>query len=422
MAGKKNSDLRENTSMSSLVDRFLRYVKIDTQSDPESTTFPSTEKQKDLAKVLVDELKQLGVKDAEMDKYGYVTGTIPSNVKNKVPAIGFLAHMDTSPSSPGKDVNPQIIDSYDGRDIILNKKLNLVLSPTEFPILKDYIGQTLITTDGTTLLGADDKAGIAAIMSAVEWVMQHPEFKHGDFKIGFTPDEEVGRGVDFFDVKKFGAEFAYTLDGAELGQLEYENFNAASAHVIVHGKQVHPGTAKGFMKNSQLIAFELQRMLPEVERPEFTEKREGFIHLDHMTGTVETTDMVYIIRDHDKAKFEHKKALMTEACAFLNTRFGAGTVELDLTDSYFNMKEKIEPVMHIVDNARKAMLAAGITPKEGAVRGGTDGSRLSYMGLPCPNFFAGALNFHSRFEYVPVPSMQKAVDVILKILEIYAHL
>jgi tripeptide aminopeptidase len=406
--------------MSSLVDRFLRYVRIDTQSDPDSQTYPSTEKQKDLSRVLVEELKNLDVKNAEMDQYGYVTGTIPSNIKNKVPSIGFLAHMDTSPSSPGKNVNPQIVDPYDGKDIILNKKLNLVLSPAEFPILKDYVGQTIITTDGTTLLGADDKAGIAAIMSAVEWVMQHPEFKHGDFKVGFTPDEEVGRGVDYFDVKKFGADFAYTLDGAELGQLEYENFNAAAAHVIVHGKQVHPGTAKGFMKNSILMAFELQRMLPEMERPEFTEKREGFIHLDHMTGTVETTDMTYIIRDHDKANFEHKKTLMKEACDFLNTRFGSGTVELDLTDSYYNMKEKIEPVMHIVDNARKAMIAVGVKPKEGAVRGGTDGARLSFMGLPCPNFFAGALNFHSRFEYVPVPSIQKAVEVILKILEIYA--
>jgi len=414
--------LKVNPTMSTLVDRFLRYVKIDTQSDPESKTYPSTEKQKKLAKVLAEELKQLGVKDAEMDKYGYVTGTVPSNVRNKVPAIGFLAHMDTSPSSPAKDVNPQIIDAYDGKDIVLNSKLNLVLSPAEFPMLKDYVGQMLITTDGTTLLGADDKAGIAAIMTAVEWVIQHPEFKHGNFKIGFTPDEEVGRGVDYFDVKKFGADFAYTLDGAEIGQLEYENFNAAAAHVIVHGKQVHPGTAKGFMKNSQLIAFELQRMLPEGERPEFTEKREGFIHLDHMTGTVETTDMVYIIRDHDKAKFEQKKTVMREACNFLNTRFGSGTVALDLTDSYLNMKEKIEPVMHIVDNARKAMRAVGVTPKEGAVRGGTDGARLSFMGLPCPNFFAGALNFHSRFEYVPVPSMQKAVEVILKILEIYASL
>lgn len=299
--------------MSTLVDRFVRYVKIDTQSDPDSKTYPSTEKQKNLAKILVQELQQLGVKNAEMDKYGYVTGTIPSNVTKKIPAIGFLAHMDTSPSSPGKDVNPRIIDSYDGKDIVLNPKLNLVLSPAEFPMLKDYVGQMLITTDGTTLLGADDKAGIAAIMSAVEWVMQHPEFKHGDFKVGFTPDEEVGRGVDYFDIKKFGADFAYTLDGAEIGQLEYENFNAAAAHVVVHGKQVHPGTAKGFLKNSILIAMELQRMLPEMERPEFTEKREGFIHLDRMNGTVETTDMVYIIRDHDKAKFEHKKALLKQA-------------------------------------------------------------------------------------------------------------
>lgn len=407
--------------MSSLVDRFLRYIQIDTQSDPDSTTYPSTEKQLNLARVLVEELKQLGVKDAELDKYGYVTGTLPSNVKNKVPAIGFLAHMDTSPSSPGKDVKPRIIDSYDGKDIILNSKLNLVLSPTEFPILKDYVGQMLITTDGTTLLGADDKAGIAAIMTAAEWITQHPEFKHGDFKIGFTPDEEVGRGVDYFDVKKFGAEFAYTLDGAEIGQLEYENFNAAAAHVIVHGKQVHPGTAKGILKNSQLIAMELQHMLPEMERPEFTEKREGFIHLDSMSGTVETTEMIYIIRDHDKAKFEHKKTLFQQACDFLNARFGKGTVDLKLEDSYFNMKEKIVPVMHIVDNARKAMLAVGVTPKEGAVRGGTDGARLSFMGLPCPNFFAGGLNFHSRYEYLPVPSMQKAVEVILKILEIYAN-
>jgi tripeptide aminopeptidase len=407
--------------MSSLVDRFLRYIQIDTQSDPDSSTYPSTSKQLSLAKLLVDELKQLGIQDAGMDHYGYVTGTLPSNIKSKAPAIGFLAHMDTSPSSPGKDVKPKIIESYDGKEILLNSNLDLVLSPAEFPTLKNYVGQTIITTDGTTLLGADNKAGIAAIMSAVEWITQHPGFKHGDFKIGFTPDEEIGRGVDHFDVKKFGADFAFTMDGDELGKLEYENFNAASAKVTIHGKQVHPGTAKGIMKNSQLIAMELQQMLPEMERPEFTEKRQGFIHLDQLNGTVETTKMEYIIRDHDKVLFERKKILMQQACDFLNTRHGKGTVDLKLEDSYFNMKEKIDPVMHIVDNARQAMLSLGITPKEEAVRGGTDGARLSYMGLPCPNIFSGGLNFHSRFEYVPVPSMEKSKEVILKILEIYAN-
>lgn len=406
--------------MSNVVDRFLSYVKIDTQADDKSTTVPSSSKQLDLARLLADELKALNLQDVDLDQKGYVMATLPSNLEKDAPVIGFVAHMDTSPASPGKDVKPQIVKNYDGGDILLNKALGLVLSPRDFPALIKYIGQDLITTDGTTLLGADNKAGIAEIMAAVDWMMKHPEFKHGTIKVGFTPDEEIGRSIDYFDVKKFGADFGYTLDGNELGELEYENFNAATAHITIHGKQVHPGTAKDIMKNAILIAMELTSMLPVAERPEYTSIREGFYHLDEFTGTVETARLVYIIRDHDRAKFEQKKKILKKAGEYLDEKYGPGTADVGITDSYYNMKEMIEPVMHIVESIQQAMRSLGIEPKIGAVRGGTDGARLSYLGMPCPNFFAGGMNYHSRFECIPIQSMEKAVEVILKIIEIYA--
>lgn len=406
--------------MSNVVDRFLSYVKIDTQADDKSTTVPSSSKQLDLARLLADELKALNLQDVDLDQKGYVMATLPSNLEKDAPVIGFVAHMDTSPASPGKDVKPQIVKNYDGGDILLNKALGLVLSPRDFPALKKYIGQDLITTDGTTLLGADNKAGIAEIMAAVDWMMKHPKFKHGTIKVGFTPDEEIGRSIDYFDVKKFGADFGYTLDGNELGELEYENFNAATAHITIHGKQVHPGTAKDIMKNAILIAMELISMLPVAERPEYTSIREGFYHLDEFTGTVETARLVYIIRDHDRAKFEQKKKILKKAGEYLDEKYGPGTADVGITDSYYNMKEMIQPVMHIVESIQKAMRSLGIEPKFGAVRGGTDGARLSYLGMPCPNFFAGGMNYHSRFECIPIQSMEKAVEVILKIIEIYA--
>lgn len=406
--------------MSNVVDRFLRYVKIDTQADDKSATIPSSSKQLDLARMLTDELKALGLQDISLDDKGYVMATLPSNLDKEVPVIGFVAHMDTSPASPGKDVKPQIVKNYDGGDILLNKDLGLVLSPRDFPALKKYVGQDLITTDGTTLLGADNKGGIAEIMATVDWMVKHPEFKHGTIKVGFTPDEEIGRSIDHFDVQKFGADFGYTLDGNELGELEYENFNAASAHITIHGKQVHPGTAKNIMKNAILIAMELTSMLPVAERPEYTSLREGFFHLDEFTGTVETASMIYIIRDHDRGKFEQKKKILKKAGEYLDEKYGPGTADVRIIDSYYNMKDKIVPVMHIVDSIQKAMRSLGIEPKIGAVRGGTDGARLSYLGMPCPNFFTGGLNYHSRFECIPIPSMEKAVEVVLKIIEIYA--
>lgn len=406
--------------MSNVVDRFLRYVKIDTQADDKSATVPSSIKQLDLARLLADELKALGLKDISLDDKGYVMATLPSNLDKEVPVIGFVAHMDTSPASPGKDVKPQIVKNYDGGDILLNRDLGLVLSPRDFPALKRYVGQDLITTDGTTLLGADNKGGIAEIMAAVDWMVNHPEFKHGTIKVGFTPDEEIGRSIDHFDVQKFSADFGYTLDGNELGELEYENFNAATGHITIHGKQVHPGTAKNIMKNAILIAMELTSMLPVAERPEYTSLREGFFHLDEFTGTVETASMIYIIRDHDRGKFEQKKKILKKAGEYLDEKYGPGTADVRIIDSYYNMKDKIVPVMHIVDSIQKAMRSLGIEPKIGAVRGGTDGARLSYLGMPCPNFFTGGLNYHSRFECIPIPSMEKAVEVVLKIIEIYA--
>jgi tripeptide aminopeptidase len=406
--------------MTSVADRFIKYTRIDTQSDDNSSTYPSTAKQFDLARVLVDELLALGLKDAYVDENCYVMATLPANQDGKAPVIGFIAHMDTSPDLSGTGVNPQVWKNYDGAEIILNQEKNILLSPKVFPELSRYKGQTLITTDGNTLLGADDKAGVATIMAAVEYNINHPEFKHGTIKIGFTPDEEIGRGVDRFDVEKFGADFAYTLDGGELGELEYNTFNAASAKVTIQGKIVHPGYAKNIMKNAILIGMELQAMLPENERPAYTSGWEGFYHLMDMRGGVDQTTMTYIIRDHERAKFERMKTLFQEAIAYLNQKYGEGTISAEITDSYYNLREKIEPVFHIVETAEKAIKAVGLTPRIVPVRGGTDGSRLSFMGLPTPNLFTGAHNFHSRYEFIPVESMEKSVEVVLKIIEMYA--
>lgn len=406
--------------MNPVHERFLRYVKIDTASDQHSNTTPSTRKQFDLAKVLFEEMKAMGLESVSLDDNGYLMAVLPGNIK-AAPAIGLIAHMDTSPDFSAAGVNPQIVKNYDGGDILLNKTENLVMSPSDFPELLKYIGQDLITTDGTTLLGADDKAGIAEILTAVEYLMAHPEIPRGDLKIGFTPDEEVGRGADHFDVEKFAADFAYTLDGGEIGELEYENFNAASATVKFNGRNIHPGNAKDKMLNSLLLAMAFNALLPAAERPEHTEGYEGFFHLNEMKGDVEHTELHYIIRDHDMAKFEARKALMTEAAAYMNQRYGSGTTELILKDSYFNMKEKIVPVMEIVEEVKVAMEAVGVKPLIKAIRGGTDGSRLSYMGLPTPNIFTGGHNYHGRFEYIPMASMDKAVEVIVETVRRFAE-
>lgn len=404
-----------------LLERFLRYVKTDTQSQPDSSLFPSTEKQLRLAKMLVDELKLAELTDVSLDNNGYVMATLPSNVDFKVPVVGFLAHMDTSPDMSGTNVNPQVVNNYDGGDILLDKSTGLTLKTADFPEIMQYKGQTIITTDGTTLLGADDKAGIAEIMTAMEYLVKHPEIKHGTVKVGFTPDEEVGRGVDFFDVKNFGADYAYTMDGGEIGELEYENFNAAKAKVLIQGRNVHPGTAKNKMINSLLIANEFNNMLPVGERPEFTSGYEGFFHLIRSEGTVEFSVTEYIIRDHDRTKFENKKTLMHDVACLLNRKYPDGTVKLEIQDQYFNMREKIEPVFHILDIAKRAIEDSGVQPKIIPVRGGTDGSRLSFMDLPCPNIFAGGHNFHGKFEYVPLESMIAATNVIIRIIGIYAE-
>jgi tripeptide aminopeptidase len=399
--------------------RFLRYISIDTQSSEESETTPSTAKQFDLAKVVKSEMEALGLKDVSLDDKCYLMGTLPSNTDKIIPVIGFLSHFDTSPDMSGANVKPQIIENYNGGDILLNKELTL--SPALFPELKEHIGHTLITTDGTTLLGADDKAGIAEIMTAVEYLVQHPEIKHGTIKIGFTPDEEIGRGVDFFDVKKFSADFAYTMDGGGSGELEYENFNAAKLVVKVQGRNVHPGYAKDKMINAMLVAIEFNEMLPVNMRPEFTEGYDGFYHLTHMEGTVENASLVYIVRDHDRKKFETKKSLAVETAKFINTKYGEEICKAELTDQYYNMREMVEPVYHVVETARQAMEAVGVVPKIQPIRGGTDGARLSFMGLPCPNIFAGGMNFHGKFEYVSLDVMNQATEVILKILEMYTN-
>ncbi len=403
--------------MESVVERFIRYAKIDTQSDENSETTPSTEKQWNLARLLVREMEALGLKDISLDDKGYVMATLESNAgDNKFPVIGLIAHMDTSPDFTAGHVNPVIHRNYDGGDILLNKEEHIVLSPGDFPELLKYKGQDIITTDGTTLLGADDKAGIAEIITAIAWLKEHPEVKHGTVRIGFTPDEEIGRGADHFDVKKFNADFAYTLDGGEIGELEFENFNAALATLHFTGRNVHPGTAKDQMINSMLLAMEFNALLPPAERPEHTTGYEGFFHLIDMSGTVEESKTRYLIRDHSMERFNHRKKLLEQAADFMKTKYAADYINLEIKDQYFNMREKIEQVMHIIDRAEKAMLACGVQPIKNPIRGGTDGSKLSYMGLPTPNLFAGGHNFHGRFEYIPIPSMEKAVEVIVKIL------
>jgi tripeptide aminopeptidase len=406
--------------MSNVIEKFLKYVSYDTKSNEESTTVPSTAGQMILATELVKELKEMGIKQVSVDENGYVMATIPSNIEKDVPTIGFIAHMDTAPDMSGENVNPKFVENYDGEDIILNKEKNIILSPKDFPELKNYIGKTLITTDGTTLLGADDKAGISEIMAAVEYLMQNPQMPHGKICIGFTPDEEVGRGADLFDVKKFNADFAYTVDGGTVGELEYENFNAAGVKICIHGRNVHPGSAKGKMIHSTLIANEFVSSLPKDETPGTTEGYEGFYHLIALNGEVEETKLQYIIRDFENESFENRKTFIKSIADKLNDKYGNGTVEIEIKDQYFNMKEKIEPVKHIIDTAFLAMKEVGVTPIMVPIRGGTDGARLSFIGLPTPNIFTGGHNFHGKYEFIPTFAMEKAVEVILKIVELYA--
>jgi len=404
--------------MEKILDRFLRYVSVDTQSNEESESQPSAVKEWDLLKMLRDELQALGV-EVTLDEYGYVMASIPSNIEADVPAVGFIAHVDTAPDASGANVKPQIVPNYDGGAIDLKGVPGLQLKPEEFPEMLHYVGQTLITTDGTTLLGADDKAGVAEIMQAVQYMVEHPEFKHGPVKIGFTPDEEIGRGVVKFDVKRFGAQYAYTMDGGEIGELEFENFNAASAKVHIQGSNVHPGSAKGKMRNAIHIGQEFDALLPVDQRPEYTEGYEGFFHIISFKGTVEEADFAYIIRDHSRAKFEKKKEFIEKAAAFINGKYGAGTVTLTVKDQYYNMREQVEPHYHIIEKAVKAMEMAGVKPKIQPIRGGTDGANLSFKGLPCPNIFAGGLNFHGKMEFVPLESMEKAYEVILNIISLF---
>ena len=401
--------------MSEVLDRFLRYVSYDTQSKEEEEAIPSTSSQLALAKLLRDELTQMGAAQVRMDEYGYVYAKILSNTSRSVPALGFIAHMDTSPALSGRDVKPQLVKNYDGGDICLNQEHGIVLSPAAFPELLEYKGQTLVTTDGTTLLGADDKAGAAEIMSMAAWLLAHPEEEHGDICIAFTPDEEVGRGADLFDVEGFGAAGAYTVDGGALGELEYENFNAASARLTIQGSSIHPGSAKGRMKNAILIGMEFQSLLPTFENPMYTEGYEGFYHLDHMEGNVEQAVLEYIIRDHDREKFEKKKVFFQQAADFLNQKYGENTVQPVIRDSYYNMREVIEPHFYLVERAKAAMEELGITPRIAPIRGGTDGARLSYMGLPCPNLCAGGHNAHGKYEYVSVESMERIVELLVRL-------
>jgi tripeptide aminopeptidase len=407
--------------MQKIIDRFISYISIDTQSDPNNPEFPSTDKQWDLARLLAKELKDIGMHEVELDENCYIMATLPSNVKYSVPTIGFVAHIDTSPDYTATNINPQIIKDYGGTDILLNKKKNIVLSPDYFEDLLLYKGQTLITTDGTTLLGADDKAGVTEIVSAMEYLINHPEIKHGEIRICFTPDEEVGKGAHLFDVKKFGAQWAYTMDGSQIGELEYENFNAASAVVTIEGKIVHPGYAKNKMINSVLIGQEFIAALPKNEIPQETSGYEGFFHLHTIQGEVEKTTLEYIIRDHDMELFQQRKKYFEKIATDLNRKWEQNLVQVEIKDQYFNMKEKVEPVMHIVDLAEQAMIEVGVTPLIKAIRGGTDGSQLSYKGLPCPNIFAGGHNFHGKYEYIPVESMIKAIEVIVKISELTAQ-
>lgn len=399
--------------MEKIVERFKRYIAVDTRSDETSKTCPSTPGQLELGALLVEELKEIGLTDARQDESGYVYASLESNMERKVPTIGFIAHLDTSPDLDGKCTNPQII-KYQGGDIKLNDQYTMTVE--EFPFLKDLVGKELMVTDGTTLLGADDKAGIAEIIDAMEYLIQHPEIKHGDIRIAFTPDEEIGRGADLFDVEGFGADFAYTLDGGPLGELEYENFNAAIVKIQIQGKNVHPGTAKNIMINSQLVAMDIEAMLPRNEKPEYTEGYEGFYLLTRFTGTVDSSEMNYIIRDHSRAKFEAKKDYLRNVIDFLNQKYGE-IITIEIKDSYYNMKEKIEPHMEIIELAKESMMEIGIEPLIRPIRGGTDGARLSYMGLPCPNLFTGGYNYHGRFEFIPLESMKKASQLIVKIIE-----
>lgn len=403
-----------------VIERFLKYVTFDTQSDESTGVTPSTPKQMVFAQYLKTELEELGLKDISLDENGYLFATLPSNVNHEVPVVGFIAHMDTSPDMSGENVKPRIVEKYDGKDIPLCAEENIILSPANFPELLDHVGEDLIVTDGHTLLGADDKAGIAEIVGAVAYLIAHPEIKHGDIRIGFNPDEEIGLGAHKFDVEKFGAKWAYTMDGGEVGELEFENFNAAAAKIRVKGRNVHPGYAKNKMINSLLVANEYASLLPANETPGTTEGYEGFYHLIGMEGEVENTVLSYIVRDHDREKFEARKQALLNYAAQLNEKYGEGTVTVELKDQYYNMRQQVEPLMHIIDIAFAAMQEAGVTPKVKAIRGGTDGAQLSFKGLPCPNIFAGGLNFHGRYEFVPVQSIEKAMNVVVKIAELAA--
>lgn len=403
-----------------VIERFLKYVTFDTQSDESTGVTPSTPKQMVFAQYLKTELEELGLKDISLDENGYLFATLPSNVDHEVPVVGFIAHMDTSPDMSGENVKPRIVEKYDGKDIPLCAEENIILSPANFPELLDHVGEDLIVTDGHTLLGADDKAGIAEIVGAVAYLIAHPEIKHGDIRIGFNPDEEIGLGAHKFDVKEFGAKWAYTMDGGEVGELEFENFNAAAAKIRVKGRNVHPGYAKNKMINSLLVANEYASLLPVNETPGTTEGYEGFYHLIGMEGEVENTVLSYIVRDHDREKFEARKQALLDYAAQLNEKYGEGTVTVELKDQYYNMRQQVEPLMHIIDIAFAAMQEAGVTPKVKAIRGGTDGAQLSFKGLPCPNIFAGGLNFHGRYEFVPVQSIEKAMNVVVKIAELTA--
>lgn len=403
-----------------IVDRFIKYARIDTQSDENSTQTPSTQKQFNLAKEIEREALEMGLVDVSLDNNCYLMATLPANITKNVPVIGFISHFDTSPDMSGNNVNPRIVKNYDGNDIILNEEKKVILSPNDFPELLLHKGEDIIVTDGTTLLGADDKAGIAEIMDAMQYLIDHPEIEHGKIRIGFTPDEEIGRGADKFDVEKFGAAWAYTMDGSEVGELEYENFNAAAAKIEIQGRNVHPGYSKNKMINALHVAQELTSLLPVKERPEFTEGYEGFFHLISMNGTVEEANLSFIIRDHDRQKFEERKEVIVKAVNELNIKYD-NRLSIDLKDQYYNMREKIEPVMHVVDYAKRAMEELGIKPDIKPIRGGTDGAKLSFMGLPCPNIFAGGLNFHGKYEFLPIQSMEKASSVIVKIAELIAR-
>ena len=401
-----------------VLERFLRYIAVDTMSEPEKEMIPSTEKQKDLAKMLTEELRSMGANEVKMDEHGYVYGTIPATCTDKkIPVLGFIAHMDTAPAYSGANVKPQIVKNYDGGTILMNQDTGLSMGPEQYPDLLRYVGQDLITTDGNSLLGADDKAGIAEIMALVQYLLEHPEIPHGEVKVGFTPDEEVGRGAELFDIQGFGADVAYTVDGGRLGELEYENFNGASGKVIVNGLSIHPGTSKGRMKNAILMAMEFQHMLPVFDNPMYTEDYEGFFHLSDISGTVEKVMMDYIIRDHDWDKFQEKKIYMQRVADYMNQKYGQGTIELLMKDSYYNMKEKLKDHMYLIDIARSAMEEMEIEPVISPIRGGTDGAALSYRGLPCPNLCTGGHNFHGKFEYISVQALEKVTELLCTIVK-----